>query len=144
MPVRSAKDARKPRADALRNRERVLEAAKAVFSAGGSDASLEAVARHAGARTAAAGCRDGPEQTTASRGRDAAAEPRVARPATTAGADRDQAEAARAGVTGMVSHVVLFKPRAELSRDERHALAAAFESAVPRFQPSGTYASARA
>ena len=48
MPVRSAKDARKPRADALRNRERVLEAAKSVFSAGGSDASLEAVARHAG------------------------------------------------------------------------------------------------
>jgi AcrR family transcriptional regulator len=48
MPVRSAKDVRKPRADALRNRERVLEAAKTVFSAGGSDASLEAVARHAG------------------------------------------------------------------------------------------------
>jgi AcrR family transcriptional regulator len=42
------KAARKPRADALRNRERVLEAAKAVFSAGGPDASLEAVARHAG------------------------------------------------------------------------------------------------
>jgi AcrR family transcriptional regulator len=39
---------RKPRADALRNRERVLEAAKAVFSAGGPDASLEAVARRAG------------------------------------------------------------------------------------------------
>jgi AcrR family transcriptional regulator len=39
---------RKPRADALRNRERVLEAAKTVFSAGGSDASLEAVAREAG------------------------------------------------------------------------------------------------
>jgi AcrR family transcriptional regulator len=39
---------RKPRADAVRNRERVLEAAKAVFSAGGPDASLEAVARHAG------------------------------------------------------------------------------------------------
>src|SRR6202451_1395162 len=39
---------RKPRADAIRNRERVLEAAKAVFSAGGSEASLEAVARHAG------------------------------------------------------------------------------------------------
>src|SRR3954469_12764087 len=39
---------RKPRADAARNRERVLEAAKAVFSAGGPDASLEAVARHAG------------------------------------------------------------------------------------------------
>jgi AcrR family transcriptional regulator len=48
MPVRSAKDVRKPRADALRNRERVLEAAKSVFSAGGSDASLEAVAREAG------------------------------------------------------------------------------------------------
>jgi AcrR family transcriptional regulator len=48
MPVRSAKDVRKPRADALRNRERVLEAAKSVFSAGGPDASLEAVARHAG------------------------------------------------------------------------------------------------
>lgn len=39
---------RKPRTDALRNRERVLEAAKAVFSQGGSEASLEAVARHAG------------------------------------------------------------------------------------------------
>jgi len=39
---------RKPRADAVRNRERVLEAAKAVFSAGGADASLEAVARTAG------------------------------------------------------------------------------------------------
>ncbi len=39
---------RKPRADAIRNRERVLEAAKAVFSAGGPDASLEAVARTAG------------------------------------------------------------------------------------------------
>jgi AcrR family transcriptional regulator len=40
--------ARKPRADAMRNRERVLEAAKAVFSAGGADASLEAVAKRAG------------------------------------------------------------------------------------------------
>jgi AcrR family transcriptional regulator len=39
---------RAPRADAVRNRERVLEAAKTVFSAGGSDASLEAVARRAG------------------------------------------------------------------------------------------------
>jgi AcrR family transcriptional regulator len=43
----SAETPRKPRADALRNRERVLEAAKAVFSAGGPDASLEAVARRA-------------------------------------------------------------------------------------------------
>jgi len=40
--------ARKPRADAARNRERVLEAAKAVFSIGGPDASLEAVAKRAG------------------------------------------------------------------------------------------------
>jgi AcrR family transcriptional regulator len=39
---------RKPRADAVRNRERVLEAAKAVFSAGGPDASLDAVAKRAG------------------------------------------------------------------------------------------------
>jgi len=44
----SAALARKPRADALRNRERVLEAAKMVFSRGGADASLEAVARRAG------------------------------------------------------------------------------------------------
>src|SRR5246127_3293668 len=48
MTNRSVKNLRKPRADALRNRERVLEAAKAVFSAGGADASLEAVAREAG------------------------------------------------------------------------------------------------
>jgi AcrR family transcriptional regulator len=39
---------RKPRADGVRNRERVLEAAKTVFSAGGPEASLEAVARTAG------------------------------------------------------------------------------------------------
>jgi AcrR family transcriptional regulator len=39
---------RKPRADATRNRERLLAAAKAVFSAGGADASLEAVAQRAG------------------------------------------------------------------------------------------------
>jgi AcrR family transcriptional regulator len=44
----SATNLRKPRADAVRNRERVLEAAKTVFSAGGPDASLEAVARRAG------------------------------------------------------------------------------------------------
>jgi AcrR family transcriptional regulator len=44
----SEKSTRKPRADAVRNRERVLEAAKAIFSAGGSQASLEAVARAAG------------------------------------------------------------------------------------------------
>jgi AcrR family transcriptional regulator len=47
MPARFEKDARKLRADALRNRERLLEAAKLVFSAGGAEASLEAVARRA-------------------------------------------------------------------------------------------------
>jgi AcrR family transcriptional regulator len=44
----SDKGRRKPRADAVRNRERVVEAARAVFSAGGPEASLEAVARLAG------------------------------------------------------------------------------------------------
>src|SRR5580692_1532834 len=48
MTDRTAATVRKPRADAVRNRERVLEAAKAVFSAGGPDASLEAVAKRAG------------------------------------------------------------------------------------------------
>ncbi|WP_395676042.1 TetR/AcrR family transcriptional regulator [Inquilinus sp.] len=48
MEERPAKTTRKPRVDAIRNRERVLEAAKAVFSAGGPDASLEAVAKQAG------------------------------------------------------------------------------------------------
>lgn len=43
----SEKSTRKPRIDAVRNRERVLEAAKAVFSTGGAEASLEAVARAA-------------------------------------------------------------------------------------------------
>ena len=47
MPARFEKNPRKPRSDALRNRERLLDAAKAVFSAGGAEASLEAVARHA-------------------------------------------------------------------------------------------------
>ncbi len=43
-----AKPARKPRADGVRNRERVLGAAKAVFAEGGPAASLEGVARQAG------------------------------------------------------------------------------------------------
>jgi AcrR family transcriptional regulator len=38
---------RKPRADALENRERLIEAAKKVLGQGGPDASLEAVARRA-------------------------------------------------------------------------------------------------
>jgi AcrR family transcriptional regulator len=41
------KAGRRPRADAVRNRERILASAKAVFNAGGPDVSLEAVARHA-------------------------------------------------------------------------------------------------
>src|ERR1700689_875939 len=48
MIAAAATMVRKPRADAIRNRERVVEGAKAVFSAGGSEASLEAVARRAG------------------------------------------------------------------------------------------------
>jgi AcrR family transcriptional regulator len=48
MADQSAETVRKPRSDAVRNRERVLEAAKAVFRAGGPDASLEAVAKRAG------------------------------------------------------------------------------------------------
>jgi AcrR family transcriptional regulator len=48
MDDEADQNARKPRADAVRNRERVLEAAKLVFSAGRPDASLEAVARQAG------------------------------------------------------------------------------------------------
>jgi AcrR family transcriptional regulator len=46
--VLPARRARKPRADSARNRERVLQAARAVFAAGGPAASLEAVARQAG------------------------------------------------------------------------------------------------
>ncbi|HEY4986545.1 MAG TPA: TetR/AcrR family transcriptional regulator [Bradyrhizobium sp.] len=48
MADQSAATLRRPRADAVRNRERVLQSAKAVFSAGGPDASLEAVAKRAG------------------------------------------------------------------------------------------------
>lgn len=44
----AAKPPRKPRADSLRNREKLLAAASAIFAEGGPDASLEAVARRAG------------------------------------------------------------------------------------------------
>jgi AcrR family transcriptional regulator len=44
----SATAARRPRADSLRNRERLLEAAAAIFGAGDAKASLEAVAKRAG------------------------------------------------------------------------------------------------
>jgi AcrR family transcriptional regulator len=48
MGTQPIETTRRPRADAVRNRERVLAAAKAVFSKGGADASLEAVAKRAG------------------------------------------------------------------------------------------------
>ena len=44
----SAEPARKPRADARRNRERLLEAAKAAFAEAGADVSLDEIARRAG------------------------------------------------------------------------------------------------
>jgi AcrR family transcriptional regulator len=47
MPADSP-PARKPRADATRNRERLLEAARAAFSDGGVSVSLEEIARSAG------------------------------------------------------------------------------------------------
>jgi AcrR family transcriptional regulator len=48
MDARSPKTARKPRSDSVRNRDRLLQAAAKVFGAGGSGASLEAVAKQAG------------------------------------------------------------------------------------------------
>jgi AcrR family transcriptional regulator len=48
MGPQSAKTARRPRSDSVRNRELLLEAAAAVFGGGGADVSLDAVARRAG------------------------------------------------------------------------------------------------
>jgi len=48
MGDETTKPSRSPRADSLRNRERLIEAATEVFSAGGGTPSLEAVARQAG------------------------------------------------------------------------------------------------
>lgn len=48
MGPETAKTSRKLRTDSIRNRERLLEAATQVFSVGGPQASLEAVARQAG------------------------------------------------------------------------------------------------
>jgi AcrR family transcriptional regulator len=48
MEGHRAKPSRSPRADALRNRERLIEAATQVFGMGAPQASLEAVAREAG------------------------------------------------------------------------------------------------
>jgi AcrR family transcriptional regulator len=44
----ASEKSRKPRSDSLRNREQLLEAAKAVFNEAGADASLEEIARRAG------------------------------------------------------------------------------------------------
>lgn len=50
MPTKLAKAAapRKPRTDALRNRERILEVAKEAFTRSGADASLDDIAKEAG------------------------------------------------------------------------------------------------
>ena len=48
MSGRATNPVRKARADAVRNRERLLKAAADIFSVGGPDASLEAVAKRAG------------------------------------------------------------------------------------------------
>ncbi len=48
MAVRSGDISRKPRADSVRNRERLLKAAARILGTGGGDASLEAVAKRAG------------------------------------------------------------------------------------------------
>ncbi|HEX4740602.1 MAG TPA: helix-turn-helix domain-containing protein [Caulobacteraceae bacterium] len=48
MGPASAKSARRERSDAIHNRERIVEAATRVFSAGGRQAKLDAVAREAG------------------------------------------------------------------------------------------------
>jgi AcrR family transcriptional regulator len=48
MTKKRSTTARKPRSDALRNRERILEVAKGVFTRQGGNASLEEIARQAG------------------------------------------------------------------------------------------------
>ena len=48
MTKKHSTTARKPRIDALRNRERILEVAKAAFTRQGANASLEEIAKQAG------------------------------------------------------------------------------------------------
>ncbi len=48
IPIVEDAPARRPRADAVRNRARIVETAREVFNARGSDASLEEIARGAG------------------------------------------------------------------------------------------------
>ncbi|WP_328591719.1 TetR/AcrR family transcriptional regulator [Pararhizobium mangrovi] len=47
MEQGKTKATRRPRSDALRNRQRLVDAARVIFATGGPDASLEAVARRA-------------------------------------------------------------------------------------------------
>ena len=51
MRKKSQSAQRRPRADAQRNRERLLETAKAAFTSHGADASLEEIAKQAGVGT---------------------------------------------------------------------------------------------
>ncbi|MGA9672814.1 MAG: TetR/AcrR family transcriptional regulator [Terracidiphilus sp.] len=51
MTKKRSTTARKPRTDALRNRERILEVAKAAFTRQGASASLEEIAKQAGVGT---------------------------------------------------------------------------------------------
>ncbi len=51
MTKNSSSTARKPRTDALRNRERILEVAKAAFTRQGANASLEEIAKQAAVGT---------------------------------------------------------------------------------------------
>lgn len=48
MKKKSSQPARKPRTDALRNRERILEVAKGAFTRYGAEASLDEIAKRAG------------------------------------------------------------------------------------------------
>lgn len=48
MPTKRSQPARKPRADAERNRARILEVAKDAFTRSGADVSLDEIAKHAG------------------------------------------------------------------------------------------------
>src|SRR5579872_88602 len=48
MPAKGSPSDRKPRADAIRNRERLLEVAKDAFTRSGATASLEEIAKQAG------------------------------------------------------------------------------------------------
>jgi AcrR family transcriptional regulator len=48
MPTKRSKPARKPRSDALRNRDRILQVAKEAFAKSGVNTSLDEVAKQAG------------------------------------------------------------------------------------------------